>query len=67
MELYHKKTNIRNKVNQRLIEKYNEAENAGKYEGQNTYLQKMIEKNLSYNMDNYVFLDSSFNLLNEKI
>ena len=29
--------------------------------------KKMIDKNLSYNMDNYVFLDSSFNLLNEKI
>ena len=28
--------------------------------------QKMIEKNLSYNMDNYVFLDKSFNILNEK-
>ena len=30
-------------------------------------VKKMIDKNLSYNMDNYVFLDSSFNLLNEKI
>lgn len=26
--------------------------------------QKMIEKNLSYNMDNYLYLDSSFNVLN---
>ena len=29
--------------------------------------KKMIDKNLLYNMDNYVFIDSSFNLLNEKI
>jgi hypothetical protein len=28
--------------------------------------QKMIEKNLSYNMDKYVFLDKSLNILNEK-
>lgn len=26
---------------------------------------KMIEKNLAYNMDNYVFIDSSLNILNE--
>ena len=28
--------------------------------------QKMIEKNLSYNMDNYVYIDSSLNILNNK-
>ena len=28
--------------------------------------QKMIEKNLSYNMDKYVFLDKSLNILNDK-
>ena len=28
--------------------------------------QKMIEKNLSYNMDNYIFLDKKLNILNEK-
>ena len=30
------------------------------------FAQKMIEKNLSYNMDKYVFLDERFNILNEK-
>ena len=27
--------------------------------------QRMIEKNLSYNMDNYVYIDEDFNILNE--
>ena len=27
------------------------------------FAQKMIEKNLSYNMDNYVFLDKTLNIL----
>ena len=64
MELYHKKTNIRNKVNQRLIEKYNEADNAHQYEGQNTYLQKMIEKRHVSQPRNDVLNLSSENIKN---
>ena len=64
MELYHKKTNIRNKVSQRLIEKYNEADNTGKYEGQNTYLQKMIEKRHVSQPRNDVLNLSSENIKN---